>query len=362
MMNKKFLTIKSAQKNMSDEDFLKAYKKLEEVENFIKNNKGKAMNINDEIFAPLELRYYDLRENKYYINSLYFATKTDLEKYFKNQTNKPRKVIIEYNYIKNAKIIINKNIYDFIDLVFDKPEIVHNKESYYKHSETKEIYKADEIEMRNILFNSENVSNIKLKNLNTGKIIEADSDFCRELIPVSSTIAKKHLMNFSQITPDIYIGSEFFSHEIDKLKNLGITAILSLENRVYDIKNKLDQYGIDYEEVFVPDYTVPNSYAMEKAVNYIDSVISSGGKIYIHCIGGTGRSPLVLLTYLVKSGKNVLDALRFISEKRYLYFSPKQIEYIYYLAQSQNPQLYKSDKEKYYLETQLQKILRENEN
>ena len=136
---------------------------------------------------------------------------------------------------------------------------------------------------------------------------------------------------------------------------------MSLESKVHNMGNILNEHGISHKEVFVPDFTTPNPEAMERAVNYIDSVVSSGGKIYIHCLGGVGRSPLVLLTYFARSGMDVVDALKLITNKRKVDFTKEQKGYIYYLAQAQNPKLYRSNAEKFYLEEELENIFMANE-
>ena len=91
--------------------------------------------------------------------------------------------------------------------------------------------------------------------------------------------------------------------DLEELKNNEIRWILSLcsENEV--------SIEVDYEENFsckrivLPDHKYKESLTIEKlnlALNTLEEIIKFG-PVYIHCVAGIERSPLVCMAWLVKN-------------------------------------------------------------
>lgn len=51
----------------------------------------------------------------------------------------------------------------------------------------------------------------------------------------------------------------------------------------------------------VPDYQGPSQETLVNAIKFVDAQVRSGGKVFIHCNGGKGRSVSVVLAYLLAS-------------------------------------------------------------
>ncbi|MBI4239402.1 dual specificity protein phosphatase family protein [Candidatus Uhrbacteria bacterium] len=119
---------------------------------------------------------------------------------------------------------------------------------------------------------------------------------------------------FSTITESITIGTNQCcqSHFSEKLLSSGITVDISLE------ENRVDApFGVEsYLWLPVTDHTPPTDDQMHTGAAFIESVLSLGKKIYVHCKNGHGRAPTLVAAYLISTGKSVQDALSLIKEKR----------------------------------------------
>ena len=75
----------------------------------------------------------------------------------------------------------------------------------------------------------------------------------------------------------------------------------------YDIK-------VHYRRFTIRDRSVPPSETMQAILDEIDSVLSAGRKVYLHCWGGIGRTGTVVGCYLVRHGLSGQGALAQLAE------------------------------------------------
>lgn len=84
----------------------------------------------------------------------------------------------------------------------------------------------------------------------------------------------------------------------------------------YDV-NLLKGFGVEVLEVPVPDFRSPPLLDLIFMVEWILDKVSSGGRVYVHCARGYGRSATVAAAYLIrKHGKNWLEAVDRIRKLR----------------------------------------------
>lgn len=63
-----------------------------------------------------------------------------------------------------------------------------------------------------------------------------------------------------------------------------------------------------------PDFNVPTREIMVAALDAIDTAIAEGHKVYLHCVGGIGRTGTTVGCYLVRHGMRPEAALLHLGE------------------------------------------------
>jgi len=78
------------------------------------------------------------------------------------------------------------------------------------------------------------------------------------------------------------------------------------------------------------DFNIPTPGMMTAALDAIDSALAEGGKVYLHCVGGIGRTGTTVGCWLVRHGMKPTDALLHLQELYHTagqsLFSPKSPE------------------------------------
>jgi len=110
----------------------------------------------------------------------------------------------------------------------------------------------------------------------------------------------------SQITAHLFLGSQYNLIGLEKLKALGVTAIVNMRttNSYADAVHE----GIKYLHLPTPDNTAPPLETLIQGATFIDDEIKKGGVVYVHCRQGLGRGPTIAMAYLIKLGLTYEDA------------------------------------------------------
>ncbi|ATZ80467.1 dual specificity serine/threonine and tyrosine phosphatase [Bodo saltans virus] len=110
--------------------------------------------------------------------------------------------------------------------------------------------------------------------------------------------------NFSKIVENLELyGSAIIKLEhIDFLNDIGITAIVNLMEKTEEsIDFKLtSQYGKKYFNFEIKDRSIPSQKQMIEILDIISDLILNGEKVVVHCMGGKGRTNMILACYLMK--------------------------------------------------------------
>jgi hypothetical protein len=96
------------------------------------------------------------------------------------------------------------------------------------------------------------------------------------------------------------------AHELDELRSLGITAILSLQtaqdtgDRGTDWEKRACSIAeLPFRSLPVRDFdTADLRRKLPECVTVLDGMLKAGHTVYLHCTSGTGRSPTVAVAYL----------------------------------------------------------------
>jgi protein-tyrosine phosphatase len=118
----------------------------------------------------------------------------------------------------------------------------------------------------------------------------------------------------SQITANLFLGSQYSLIGLQKLKALGITAIINL--RMNPIYEESKYKGFRYLHLPTLDNTPPPLDILIQGVHFADKEIKSGGKVYIHCRQGLGRGPTMTIAYLISTGLTFNDAFALVKKVR----------------------------------------------
>jgi protein tyrosine phosphatase (PTP) superfamily phosphohydrolase (DUF442 family) len=125
----------------------------------------------------------------------------------------------------------------------------------------------------------------------------------------------------SQITADLFLGSQYSLVGLRKMKALGITAIINM--REHAIYSEAIHEGINYLHLPTVDNTPPTLAVLMRGADFADQEIKSGGKVYIHCRQGLGRGPTMTIAYLLKTGLTYADAFALVKKVR-TFINPRQ--------------------------------------
>ena len=122
------------------------------------------------------------------------------------------------------------------------------------------------------------------------------------------------LLQYSQITPQIFVGPQFNQRGKRQLEAAGITADVNLRIEFDDAAHGL-ALG-KYLHLPTVDDTAPSIEHLRRGVNFIRREVEAGGKVYIHCAGGVGRAPTMAAAYFISEGYSLDAALALIRRTR----------------------------------------------
>ncbi|XP_067857433.1 dual specificity protein phosphatase 1-A-like [Heptranchias perlo] len=117
-----------------------------------------------------------------------------------------------------------------------------------------------------------------------------------------------------EILPFLYLGSAYHSSRKETLQSLGITALLNVSSNCPNYFEGVFQYKcIPVEDNHMADI----SAWFQEAIDFIDSVKNSGGRVLVHCQAGISRSATICLAYLIRTQRVRLEeAFDFVKQRR----------------------------------------------
>ena len=142
-------------------------------------------------------------------------------------------------------------------------------------------------------------------------------DYRFSILPEDSQIMESHdevQLEFSQITSQIYIGCDYCcpTHFNEQLESTGITADLCLDGECEGGSPKL-KYSL---HLGVLDDEAPTPTQLKLGVYFLDLMVKSGEKIYVHSGKGHGRAPTIVAAYFISVGMEVDEAVEKIKASR----------------------------------------------
>jgi len=124
-------------------------------------------------------------------------------------------------------------------------------------------------------------------------------------------------LNLSWVTEDLAVGGRFPIEATEQLaRSLSIRAIVDLRREACDDEHILRQHGIRLLHLPTQDCCGIALPQIWEGVRFIDEQLRNGGRVYVHCEHGIGRSPLLTCCFLLERAHSPLAALRLVKSAR----------------------------------------------
>lgn len=136
------------------------------------------------------------------------------------------------------------------------------------------------------------------------------------------------MINFSRIETDIFIGSTPQAEaDITQLKEIDVTAVLSLQSdsdlKTHRIDWKKLQSVYQYNDIVVQRFQIIDfdevdlGNKLTSPIKALNSLLSDGHRVYVHCNAGVCRAPATVLGFLCHyRGLSIENGLDYIRENR----------------------------------------------
>jgi protein-tyrosine phosphatase len=111
-----------------------------------------------------------------------------------------------------------------------------------------------------------------------------------------------------QLRPHLHFGASVHPADVPRLRRVGITAVLSLQQAGVDLPQVAIERmraacepGIVFRNISIHDYD-PEAViaALPRALSLLRTLLAEGRVVYLHCSEGINRAPSVALAYLVR--------------------------------------------------------------
>jgi len=119
------------------------------------------------------------------------------------------------------------------------------------------------------------------------------------------------------IDDHVVLGAFPFSSDVKSLAALGVVGVVNTCEEYGGPTSEYQQYGMQQFHMPTIDFTHPAYDDVCGAVDFIESHVEQGHKVYIHCKAGRGRSATVAICWVMKSQKkSAAEAQQYLLEKR----------------------------------------------
>jgi predicted protein tyrosine phosphatase len=122
------------------------------------------------------------------------------------------------------------------------------------------------------------------------------------------------VLRYCPVTPHLYVGGQMNARGWRWLAAHGLTADVNLRSEFDDARRGIAPPA--YLWLPIPDDHAPSMEQLDRGVEFIQSVVASGGKVYVHCASGVGRAPTLAAAYLVSTGLSPDQAWALIRKTR----------------------------------------------
>ena len=122
---------------------------------------------------------------------------------------------------------------------------------------------------------------------------------------------------WDEVDENIVLGAFPFAGDVSKLSAIGVKAVVNTCEEYGGPVDQYEKYGIEQFRMPTVDFTHPSIEDVSAAVNFIESKVAAGSRVYIHCKAGRARSATVAICWLMKKrgvtkeeGQQILNKAR----------------------------------------------------
>jgi protein tyrosine phosphatase (PTP) superfamily phosphohydrolase (DUF442 family) len=124
-------------------------------------------------------------------------------------------------------------------------------------------------------------------------------------------------LNMSWITPQLAVGGRVHPDDIARLAAIGVTRVVDTRAEYHDDEAALAAHGIQLLYLPTPDTEPLTLDQLAEGARWIDTQITAGERVLVHCEHGVGRSAMLAAAALVAGGMNAHDAMRLVQASRW---------------------------------------------
>ena len=106
---------------------------------------------------------------------------------------------------------------------------------------------------------------------------------------------------WDEVDDDIVLGAFPFGSDVKHLAEIGVKAVVNTCEEYCGPVDEYKQHGIEQFRMPTVDFTHPSLEDVTAAVEFIQSHVAQGHRVYIHCKAGRARSATVAICWLMKS-------------------------------------------------------------
>jgi len=110
-------------------------------------------------------------------------------------------------------------------------------------------------------------------------------------------------------------GDQKLPEKLQLFAQAGITHFIDLTSPADSVKPYQPLAGAVRINHSITDFGVPSPIQMQSILQSIQSALDQGGKVYMHCKGGIGRTGTVAATWLTEQGLDDKQALALLLQK-----------------------------------------------
>lgn len=141
------------------------------------------------------------------------------------------------------------------------------------------------------------------------------------------------IRRLSRLTDRLWLGGQINAAGWAKLQRWSVEALVNLRVEWDDRRSGI--HAPHYLWLPTMDGTPPALEQLQRGVAFIHEQISAGRGVYVHCAGGLGRAPSLVICYLIGRGLSPEQAIAFVKARRpFIQLSARQQAAIRAFAQS----------------------------